>query len=446
MKRIEDLLGQIGDYDCLINGEEVHLVGVLRRVKANIVFQAQIELEHYRKLDILYDTLQFWGTVNGTPVTLMSVHCSRGSSSYGAKTIAIEFEPYEVIIGRCYKDEPRVNAISASIIALNHMFSSRPLDLIHNFSKDKPYLLKYTYPDKMEVDDQYGHLEIYQTFSQGWTRDEIKHSIVPIIEYRFGHTMSIMDAVGRIAAARNLFSFFANGYLPLENIKFADDQSQKFEELAVCDITLYLNHPEDIPLRDEPFLIMTSAFKDNFSQIWKNWLDMYEGAVPIPTLFYEIICNRSTRVNCFLNLVQAIEVYSNQYRGSEVEELARKRENTKQEKKPKIYLKYKLEDVFSSFNDCLEIAAGDIPILAEHVADMRNFYTHYNANRYAEPTYQEMFSATHVLRFVLLAIVYKTLGLSSETIIDARKRVEFQLYYKDIEAILHYANEQEKNS
>ena len=57
-----------------------------------------------------------------------------------------------------------------------------------------------------------------------------------------------------------------------------------------------------------------------------------------------------------------------------------------------------------------------------------------------------MFSATHVLRFVLLAIVYKTLGLSSEAIIDARKRVEFQLYYKDIETILHYADEKEKNS
>ena len=98
--------------------------------------------------------------------------------------------------------------------------------------------MQFTFPDKIEVDDQYGHLEIYQTVSQGWTRDEIKHSIVPIIKYRFHDPMGIMDAVGRIAAARNLFSFFANGYLPLENIEFADDQSQKFEELAVCDITL----------------------------------------------------------------------------------------------------------------------------------------------------------------------------------------------------------------
>lgn len=446
MSKIDDLLNLIGDYDCLVNGEEVHLVGVLRRVRENIIFQAQMELEHYRKIDRLCDALQIWGTVNGSPVTLMSVHCSRSSSVYGAKTTAVEFDPSEIIIGRCYKDEPKVNAISASITALTHLFSSRPLDFIQDFTREKPYLLKYTFPDKMETDDQYGHLEIYQTFSQGWTWNEIKHAIVPIIEYRFSNPMGIMDALGRIAAARNLFSFFANGYLPLENIEFADEQSNKMDMQPLCDIALYLNHQEDIPLRDEPFLIMTAAFENKFTHIWNNWLDMYEGTVPIPVLFYEIICNRSTRVNCFLNLAQAIEVYSNQYRESEVEDLARKRESTKPDKKPRIYLKYMLEDVLFSFNDCLEMEDSDIPILAQHIADMRNFYTHYNSGRYVEPTYKEMISANHVLRFVLLAIVYKTLGLSSEAIINARKRAEFQLYYKDIETILNYANDQGRMS
>lgn len=42
MEIIDELLNRIGNYDCLIDGEEVHLVGVLRRVKANIIFQAQI--------------------------------------------------------------------------------------------------------------------------------------------------------------------------------------------------------------------------------------------------------------------------------------------------------------------------------------------------------------------------------------------------------------------
>lgn len=414
------------------------MVGVLRREKNNIVFQAQMALEHFKKIDELYDELQFWGTINGTPVTLMSVHSCNWSSSYGSKIVDIIFDPYEIIIGRCYEDEPKVCSISASITALYHMFSQKPLDLVFDLSKDNPYLLKYTYPKRIEVDDKYGHLQIYQTFSQKATGNAIIHSILPMIEYQFRKSVGIMDALGRIASVRNLFSFFANGYLPLENIEFADEHSEKIESQPLCDIVLYLNHQENIPSRNEPFLIRTKDFKEDFSHIWQSWLEMYEGANSILTIFYEIICNRSTRVNCFLNLAQSIEVYSGQYRKTEVAELARKYENTKPGKKPRIYLKHRFEDVFSHFNDCLEISEDEIPVLAKNLADMRNYYTHYNGENYTEPSYQEMFSATNVLRFVLLTIVYRQLGLNTEAIIDARKRVEFQFYREDIKEILKY--------
>ena len=397
-------------------------------------------LEHFEKIDKLYDELQFWGTINGTPVTLLSVHSCKWSSSYGSKTVDIIFDPYEIIIGRCYRDEPKVCSISASITALYHMFSQKPLDLVFDFSKDNPYLLKYTYPKRMETDDKYGHLQIYQTFSQETTGNAIIHSILPVIEYQFRKSVGIMDALGRIASVRNLFSFFANGYLPLENIEFADEHSEKIESQSLCDIVLYLNHQENIPSRDEPFLIRTEDFEEDFSHIWQSWLEMYEGADSIPAIFYEIICNRSTRVNYFLNLAQSIEVYSGQYRETEATELARKYENTKPGKKPRIYLKHRFEDVFSHFNDCLGISEHDIPALAKNLADMRNYYTHYNGENYTEPSYQEMFSATHVLRFVLLTIVYRQLGLDTEVIIAVRKRVEFQLYREDIKKILKYVS------
>lgn len=44
--------------------------------------------------------------------------------------------------------------------------------------------------------------------------------------------------------------------------------------------------------------------------MWDKWIELYENLSPIPNLFYEIICNRSTRINRFLSLAQAIEVYS----------------------------------------------------------------------------------------------------------------------------------------
>ena len=440
MKEIVDLLNQIGDYYCLVSEEEIHIVGALHREKTNIVLQAQMELDHYRKLNGLYDELHFWGTINGTAVTLMSVHISRASSTYGVDTVSITLDPNEIIIGRCYKEEPHVTNICSSITALNYMCSQRPLEVTYVFSKDKPYLLKYTYPEKIEADDKYGHLVLFQTFSQGWTQHEIKHSVVPVIEYQFSKAICLMEAVRRIAAVRNLFSFFANGYLPLENIKFADEKSQRIDAQFLCDIALFLNHPEDITPRDDPFVIMTSDFKDSFSRLWQRWLEVYEGAAPIPALFYEVICNRSTRVNRFLNLSQALEVYSDQYRKSEAEQLAKKYDNPKPGKRFDVRLKYKIEDIFCFFNDCFEIAERDIPTIAQGIANMRNYYTHYNTGRYVEPTYQELFSAIHALHFVLLAIMYKTIGIDSKTITNTRNRSEFQLFSERVDNLLKYSS------
>lgn len=442
--KIDDFLNKIGNYKCSICGEEVSVVGVLRKEKNTVIFQAQITVERVRTLSESNELFQLWGTVSGTFVTLMSVKLHECYASYESNFADIEFIPGEIIIGRCYNnnDEPKVRSISASITALNYMFSEKPLDLIYGISKNNPYLLKYTYPLTIETDDKYGHFQLYQTFSQGWTKNEIQHSIIPVIKYDFCEPVGIMDALGRIASARNLFSFFANGYLPLENIEFADEQSDKIESQFLCDIGLFLNYQENLTSRDEPFLIRTSHFGENFTQIWQNWLEIYEGADPISTLFYEIIRNRSTGINCFLNLSQAIEVYSCKYRESEATELARLGENTRPDKKPPVHLKYRFEDVLSYFNDCLEIPGCEIPILAKNLADMRNYYTHYNGVKYTAPSYQEVFSATRILRFLLLTIVYKHLGLSTEVVVNVRERLEFQLYREDIHTILEYSSNQ----
>lgn len=441
MRKVDDLFNQIGDFYCLVDGDEVHIDGVLRRETDIVVFRAKVEQEHYKKIDILHDELQIWGTVNGTSVTLMSAFCRRKGFLSEVNTVDVEFTPTQIIVGRCYKGEPKANAISASITALNRMFSSNPLEVIYDFSKEKPYLLKFTYPDTVETDDKLGHLEIFQTISQSWTRNEVTHKLVPIIKYQFTNPIGVMDAVEGVAVVRNLFSFFSNGYLPLENITFADDQTQKIDTRPQFDITLYLNYPEEIAVHNEPFLIMTSDFATNFSQIWQNWLEMYQGAVPIPTLFYEIICNRSTRANRFLNLAQAIEVYSDKFRKDEAKSLAKiYDEQSPSRKKGDLTLKIKVEDVLSFLNDCLEVPESNIPSMAQGIADMRNYYTHYNIGKYVEPEFREMNCASHVLRFVLLSIVYKTIGLSAEAIIDVRKRVYSKLFSHDIETVVNYAS------
>lgn len=415
MKQLTDILNLTGDFNCNISGENVSFAGTLSSCKENVILQCRMDIEHYQKIDP-YSSLRIWGTVDSIPVTLLDVYTRSGQYGCAEAYVYLTLDPSEIVIGRSYPDIASVTQISMSISALNNMFSTCPLKSVHRFSNEQPAVLNYSFPGTIEANDKYGHLRIYQSFQEKWSRNEISYKILPIIEYEFIHPVDVMDAVAKIAAVRNLFTFFANYYLPLEKIQFVDLESESSGAVALYDCSLYLNHREDIPAADEPFLIMISSFSENFEVIWKKWLQVYEESKSIPTLFYEIICNRSTRINRFLNLAQAIEVYSCKYRETDVKEIVKKYGKPKSGKQPLVCLKHRLEDVLSLLNPCLDIDTSKISVLAESLADMRNFYTHYNEKRLIEPSYQEMLAACHILEFVLLAMIYNRIGISDECI------------------------------
>ena len=225
-----------------------------------------------------------------------------------------------------------VKNIIASCPALNYIFSgSCPLENNENISKDNPSVLNYTFPKSITANDKYGRIQIYQTFEFQSTDNFYNYNIDSLVEYSFNKSLNIMDAVAKVAAARSLFSFFGNGYISFEDIFFKMEDDEKTYRL-------WMNYKEDIPTVKEPFLIMTSDFENQFQKVWDAWLTLYESANPIPNLFYEIICNRSTRVNGFLNLSQAIEVYSNAFRHENAQKLVEN--DCYYKRKKEISLKY----------------------------------------------------------------------------------------------------------
>lgn len=183
-----------------------------------------------------------------------------------------------------------------------------------------------------------------------------------------------------------------------------------------------------MPALKQPFLITSNEFEESFQQIWVKWLNMYTAAEPVVALFYEIVCNRSTRTNRFLNLSQALEVYSYRYREDNVKKAAEARQGTKKEKSSPIHLKHRFEDAFSIISSSLGIEENKVPILSKALADMRNYFTHYNIGKYREPSYQEMLAGCHVLELVLLAIVYHQIGIPDKYIKKCKKAVEFQRF------------------
>ncbi len=433
MSSIEDLLNKISDFKCVVDGKEVVFSGILQRENGDIILNARFPLAEYRKIGNDSDIVVL-GEVAGGKATLLGCYIKSASWVMEKNDISIYAIPSEIIVGACFFSTPMAKRISVSTSDLNYMFSgSSPLKPNVCISTDNSSVLNFTFPEPIAASDKYGKIQIYQTFGTQWTADFYKYDIISIIDYSFEVPLPVMEAVAKVAAARNLFSFFGNGYISLGDITFEIDGDENV-------YGLWLNNRENVPAVHEPFLIGTSAFGDQFQKVWDAWLGLYESANPIPRLFYEIICNRSTNVNGFLNLSQAIEVYSNVFRYDKAKKLTESKGKIKN--KNEIPLKFIYQDILSEYSGILGLNEEKIPDYAKGLSNMRNYFTHYNSKKYVEPTYDELLAATHILRFVVLTIVYIAVGIPLECVLECKKRVIFSSLDDDVHVILLYAQKE----
>ena len=413
-----------------MDNKEIVFPGILQEENENIVLNAKFSLEQYRKIGF-EDEFVVIGEVSGRKATLMGCHITSASCSLGDNDISLYAVPNEIIVGGCFYSIPMAKRIIVSAPDLNYMFSgASPLKPNVGISKDNPSVLNYTFPKPIVANDKYGEVQIYQSYGSQWAIDFYKHNIVSIIKYSFNASLPLMAAVAKVSAARSLFSFFGNGYITSGEISFEVETDEN-------ECGLWLNYKEAVPAVNEPFLIRTSVFESQFQKLWDAWIALYESANPIPTLFYEIVCNRSTRVNGFLNLSQAIEVYSNAFRYDHAKKLAVS--DGQKKDKNEIPLKYIYQDILTEYNGALELIEANIVDYAQGFYNMRNYYTHYNSGKYVEPTYAELYSASHILRLVLLTIVYTAVGIPLDCILECKKRNFFSRFDNDTEVILNYS-------
>lgn len=431
MPSIDDLLNTISDFKCVVDGREIVFPGILQKENGDIILNARVPLEEYRKLNNGSDIVVL-GEVSGEKVTLVGCYVKPASWIIEKNDISIYAVPNEIIVGGCISSTPMAKSISISTPDLNYMFSgTSPLKPNVGFSKDNPSVLNFTFPEPIAALDKYGKIQIYQTFGTQWATDFYKYNIISIIDYSFTDPLPVMKAVDKVSAVRNLFSFFGNGYISFGDITFEIDGGENV-------YGLWLNNRENVPAVHEPFLIGTSAFGDQFQKVWDAWLGLYETANPIPSLFYEIICNRATRINGFLNLSQAIEVYSNAFRNNQAKEIAKNDLDNKSKHK-EIKLIHRYQDILKEYNGAIGLDESNISDYAKGLSNMRNYFTHYNSEKYVEPTYNELFAASHILRFVVLTIVYTAIGIPLECVLECKKRVIFSSLDDDVDVILHYA-------
>jgi len=429
---VEDIVNRIGEFHICINEEVIQLTGTLRLDGNDLILECQISTNQTK--EIKQSLCNVYGTVAGIQITLLNGYISKYVRRNN-KTVyhSIIIKPSEIIIGRTYPQEIKITKITSSINALNYMFSKPPLKLMHSFSEENISLLNYSFLPPITAQDTEGEISIYQTFSYERSRDKITFVMIPVIELSFFKPVLIEDAITKIASIRNLMSFFADYYLPLENIRFSDIDSEIIDDNVFCDCTLLLNQREEITSLAKPFLIKTEVFENIFHTIWHNWSKFYKETNYIVILFYEIISNRSTYINRFLNLVQALEIYAEYYRGEETKEIA----NADGYRKSGILpLKYHIESILFFLNSYFNFKNSDINALSNRISNMRHFYTHFNRKKYDEPSFQQLSSANRVLRFMLLAIVYKTIGITDEHIKNCLKTSDYSTFYNDVDILL----------
>lgn len=425
---MRNLLNKISDFKCEVDGEVMVFQGILQEEEKNIVLNARVLRDQCQTI-LIENRVVILSEILGTKVTLVECHMKSRPVHSGDHYVHAFIIPSEIIIGGHFLLEPVVNRIAVYNSNLNYMFSERfPFECNKALSKEKQGIF---FPRPIIASDKYGKICLYQTFEEQWNQNSYIHNVTAAIEYIFNSSLPLMDAVAKVAAARNLFSFFGNGYISLGKITFSvgSDENQ---------YGLWLNYEEDISEVNEIFLIRTAEFKTRFQEIWERWLKLHESAAPIPTLFYEIICNRSKNMNEFLNLSQTIEVYSDTFRCEQAKTIAKADPNNT-EKKKNTKLMHKYKDVLMEYSDVLGLVESNIGDYAQGFSNMRNYYTHYNSGRYVEPTYDEMHSAINILRFVLLIIIYTTVGISHNSIIKRKRSYTFKGLDDDAEIILRYS-------
>ena len=428
MNSISEILNIISNFTFKTkDNKSISLIGILQQENGNIILNARSLIKNLTHLN--EDNFIIYGKISATKITLLGCRISKKSFPRNSKYFYTIIIPSEIIIGGKFKQIPDVIKISCEIESLYSMFSESPLQ--ENYQDDTIHhnvVLYSSFPDPIEASDKYGKIQLFQGYSFCKSSNYYEYRIIPEVVYSFNHPISLHESIARISSARILFAFFGNRFIPFGELSFLIKNNKE-------PYGLWLNYSENITPNKKPFLIQTSHFKNEFQKIWNSWISLYETVTPIPFLYYEIISERSVGINSFLNLTQTLEIFSERIRNEFAWEYAHKEDYKKQGNLP---LKYRLMDIVNLNNFLFNLNGDSLSEFAKSLVDIRNYFTHYNDVKYIEPTYDELSAAIQTLKLILLFLIYTSLDLSKNIILDCTHRVAFRDIDYNIEIIFQY--------
>ena len=409
---LNGIVNKIGHFNINVSDAEYACVGVIEQEKGRVLLQCELPIDVAEKVYHFEQPFKILGYVSNTPITLYKPHVdSYQTQGFNPINALVFFSANYLIVGYAEKTDIRVHDISLSSSDINWFFSRHPIS--HDNRTDREIIENL---DSIETSDNVGKIKIHQSLAEGMSNKSLHINIFTVLSCDFNTCVDLDSAINRLASLRNMMSFFFDGYIPLDNICISDKKEPKtIEEYAeYTEYTIVNTHPEKPSSQDKPFFINADIIRDCFNQVWKNWTDLYTQARPMTALFYGIISGVSSGLNEYLNMAQALEVYSNRYRTEQIRKAYNKT------KKEKVFLSERLKDLIDSYNNHLGVL--DAGALAQKLSDIRNYYTHYNSRKFKqEPKYDVVLSGSYILRSLLLLVVYSELGIPSDKLSKAKE-------------------------
>lgn len=429
MYRLKDYLNKIGEFSCKTENGKSTAIGILLREDTDnncIIFRGRIPLADRHVFD--GPSLDLHGAIDMIEVSLLNCYIKSSSCRVEADFLNAVFVLDRIVIGDYYKGEKSIQCISGEFQALNYFFLnhvglSMAGDVRKEFFSSNPPLTAET---------SFGSISVQPFLASNSSFHQMVLRSVPVVTYSFKSPKTLDAAILHIASLRNLFSFFADGYIELGPFEYSV-YSNTIPSQNGDEVTVFLNHRATLPEVDVPFLLTRKSVEKDFETIVGKWLDFYQNSIYIPALFFEIITSRSKGVNAFLNLAQAVEIYSSYFRNEEAKIVCNNDPEAEIPDTPS--LKHRLIDVLTYLKDILAVTEEDCLNLAKVISKNRNFYTHYS-NKGKEPSFQTVSRMIVFLRFVLLALIYKHIGVEDQAIQSCKRAGLYTTMDETIQIIL----------
>jgi hypothetical protein len=404
-----------------------YLVGSM--IKHDLI--KEVDSQQHKSLN-----LTFYGLVDNIHISFF--FCGLKQSSYNVRVDIENFEPNfsatfsfdEILVGEAFITyETKVSAALVQFEKLEEFVKER----ICQFDPQKGLLFKEI--RQLKYDTKEYNIEFIPGLSYTSTLQKEEFNLSVSTRFNFPEAVSIETARTHIAHFRMLISMLKLHHIDICNIelhiKWDDNPEKDFQPENI--FYYYLNHmPQGITeLYPVPtFCLRFDDISSDFGKILDNWFGFLKDAEPIVEMFYQILINKSHDINLLLNLVQAMEVFSNRFRKEEVKQVLLEHPRTPQicsysklpcqnSKNMTATTWHKIYDLINYVNPCFNFEKSDIEIIASWIVDTRNYYTHYGRKtKNTLVQFEERGTINRLMRYLLTILIYNKLGINMELIAD----------------------------